>query len=98
MNTQSQRQRINSRAAAVLYKAIDSLPLLLADSEPAQAAAIAADLVKFQLTLQHDGPEPGETLDDIIKRCIVPDKDTDQPSAEDQTPGLQRLTSATYHR
>ena len=38
MNTLSQRQRINSRAAAVLYKAIDSLPLLLADLEPAQAA------------------------------------------------------------
>ena len=38
MITLSQHQRLNRRAAAVLYKAIDSLPLFLADSEPAQAA------------------------------------------------------------
>ena len=80
MNTQSQRQRINSRAAAVLYKAIDSLPLLLADSEPAQAAAIAADLVKFQLTIKEQ-EDPGAALAEVIKRCIVPDKDREASSS-----------------
>ena len=55
MHTLSQRQRLDRRAAAVLYKAIDSLPLLLADSEPAQAAAIAQKREdENKLTRQND--------------------------------------------
>ena len=79
MNTQSQHQRLNRRAAAVLYKAIDSLPLLLADSEPAQAAAIAADLVKFQLTIKEQ-EDPGAALAEVIRRIQHMGEDHDPPS------------------
>ena len=73
------RQRIDRRCAVVLIKAIDSFPALLADSEPDKAAAIVADLIKFQLAIKEEQANPGEALAEVIRQVTEADKHNPPP-------------------
>ena len=66
MSAANQHRRIARKCAAALEQAIDRLPDLLNESEPEQAAAIVADLIKACLARPMPEEEPGAELRRIV--------------------------------
>ena len=63
----SQQEKLNRKCAAVLNQAVDAFPALLAQSEPEEAAAIVAELIKAQINSPSPEPNPGAELARIIE-------------------------------
>jgi hypothetical protein len=71
--------RIARKCAAVLSRAIDSLPNLLKESEPEAAAAIVADLIKSYMGRPLPEPDPYAPLAEVIR--IARQADDEQPDS-----------------
>jgi RNA polymerase-interacting CarD/CdnL/TRCF family regulator len=65
MLTETQQTRIARRCTEAVIKAVDAFPAYLANSEPEQAAAIVADLIKSD-TNRPSPVEPKESLERIL--------------------------------
>jgi hypothetical protein len=65
MLTETQQTRIARRCTEAVIKAVDAFPAYLASSEPEQAAAIVADLIKSEAN-RPTPVEPEESLEKIL--------------------------------
>jgi hypothetical protein len=91
MLNEDQSARVARHATAVLVKVIDSLPDLLARTEPENAAAVVADILKARLaaTAQQDN-DPEAELKRIIQaaeQCAELEARAHQTQEEDINAG-----------
>ena len=80
MQTQTQQEKLNRKCAAVLSRAVDALPALLAQAEPEAAAAIVADLIKTQLNRPVPEPDPAAEIARVIELAAAAAMDSSQSS------------------
>jgi hypothetical protein len=69
MPTDTSQPRLTKRCVAVMTKAINAFPDVLAGCDDEVAAAIIADLIKYQLSNQQEEQE--ESLESILKRAAI---------------------------
>jgi hypothetical protein len=72
MLSETQQTRIARRCTEAIVKAIDAFPGYLAASEPEQAAAIVADVIKSEMS--RPAPvEAEESLEQIVREVAAMD-------------------------
>ena len=86
MFNETQTHRIAHRATIALVKVIDAFPALIAKSEPEEAAAVVADIIKTQLTRPLPEHDPGEALATAIRLAYAPAERDSEPQ-HSRSPG-----------